>query len=526
MLTNHRAIAGLLLASAALVSAVYTRLLWCFTVDDAYITFRYSQHLAAHCGLAYNLGDPPAEGCTSVLWMLLLTLSHPLRIDPVLLSKLLGLMATLAYACLAARWVYELTEALPHSARLVPAAFTVLCLAAFAPTAVHAVSGMETAPFTLLLVAFGYWAHRCAIRPTRSNTVCVAVAGLLLGLARPEGNLAAIIGMGVLAIIASQRAQVLRGALWLYGVPGALYFVWRWRYFGHLLPLPFYVKVGQEGLLNGLGDVLSFVYFLWLHVGILVLLGLLRLRMSVVPLLAACAALLIFFLVPEHIMGYDWRYLAPMAPVAFVLAAVGLSTLQSWLSLGLPPAGAQRWRASGGILGVCLLVPASFLLPARNSIRDRRRYALGMNSAYLPLAHCLEQAPHQPVPPVLAMGDAGACPYYSGWRNIDLFGLNEPCIALQDPHDLQHVMAQQYVMAQRPDVVILISRNPLAFVGRPFEASLYRRCLAVGMEPTHILQDNEHRYLWVMATRGTPVNRYLRRWRPPVQSRSGAGLPL
>jgi len=309
-------------------------------------------------------------------------------------------------------------------------------------------------------------------------------------------------------------------------VPGAIYFVWRWRYFGHLFPLPFYVKVGQEGLLTGRGDVLSFVYFLWLHVGILALLGLLRLRMSVVPILAASAALLFFFLVPEHVMGYDWRYLAPMAPVAFILAAVGLGTLQSWLSLGLPAAGTRHLRSSVGILGICLLVPASFLLPARDSIRDRRRYALGMDSAYLPLARYLKQAPHQKLRRVLAMGDAGACPYYSEWRNIDLFGLNEPRIALQDPRDPQHVMAQKYVMAQRPDVVILISRSPMAFVGRPFEASLYRRCLAVGMEPTPILRDNEQRYLWVMTTRGTPVNNYLRRWRQPPQSRAGAALPL
>ena len=148
-----------------------------------------------------------------------------------------------------------------------------------------------------------------------------------------------------------------------------------------------------------------------------------------------------------------------------------------------------------------------------------------MNSAYLPLSRYLKQAPHQKVRRVLAMGDAGACPYYSEWRNIDLFGLNEPRIALQDPRDPQHVMAQKYVMAQRPDVVILISRSPMAFVGRPFEASLYQRCLAVGMEPTPILQDNEDRYLWVMTTRGTPINNYLRRWRQPPQSRAGAALP-
>src|SRR5438270_9286087 len=127
---TNRVIPRLLLAAAALIFPVYILLLWRFTVDDAYITLRYAQHLVGHGSLTDNPGDPPVEGYTTLLWTLLLTLPYFLRLDAVPFSKLLGLTATLASTALAARWVYELSDFLPASSRMISAAFCVLCLAA------------------------------------------------------------------------------------------------------------------------------------------------------------------------------------------------------------------------------------------------------------------------------------------------------------------------------------------------------------------------------------------------------------
>ena len=41
-----------------------------YWLDDAYITFRYSQHFAQGMGAVYNIGER-VEGYTSFLWMLL-----------------------------------------------------------------------------------------------------------------------------------------------------------------------------------------------------------------------------------------------------------------------------------------------------------------------------------------------------------------------------------------------------------------------------------------------------------------------
>ena len=54
--------------------AVLLLLAWAhrFVQDDAFISFRYAQHLARGQGLTWNVGEPPLEGFTNLLWTLAL----------------------------------------------------------------------------------------------------------------------------------------------------------------------------------------------------------------------------------------------------------------------------------------------------------------------------------------------------------------------------------------------------------------------------------------------------------------------
>ncbi|MEI6504038.1 MAG: hypothetical protein WCP21_23750, partial [Armatimonadota bacterium] len=67
---------------------------WAFTVDDSFITYRYSQHLAAGVGPTWNPGERPLEGYTTFLWMIVMTVPHLLRLDPVLFGRLVSLACT------------------------------------------------------------------------------------------------------------------------------------------------------------------------------------------------------------------------------------------------------------------------------------------------------------------------------------------------------------------------------------------------------------------------------------------------
>lgn len=62
-----------------------------FIQDDALITFRYSLNLANGLGPIWNEGER-VEGYTNFLWMLLMTLPLLFKGDPVIFSKLLGLL--------------------------------------------------------------------------------------------------------------------------------------------------------------------------------------------------------------------------------------------------------------------------------------------------------------------------------------------------------------------------------------------------------------------------------------------------
>src|SRR5579863_3651258 len=59
-----------------------------FTIDDAYISFRYAKNLARGMGLVYNAGEH-IEGYTNFFWTVLLACGVKLGLDPVVLAKVL-----------------------------------------------------------------------------------------------------------------------------------------------------------------------------------------------------------------------------------------------------------------------------------------------------------------------------------------------------------------------------------------------------------------------------------------------------
>src|SRR5262245_36974515 len=73
----------LILSVIVLVPALF--LLWFglgVNLDDALISYRYAQHLAAGQGLVWNVGDAPVEGYTNFLFVVLIALGMFFRVEP------------------------------------------------------------------------------------------------------------------------------------------------------------------------------------------------------------------------------------------------------------------------------------------------------------------------------------------------------------------------------------------------------------------------------------------------------------
>jgi arabinofuranosyltransferase len=477
-------------AVAALVLSAGVTKAWPFTVDDTYITLRYSRNVAQGFGPTFNATGPRAEGYTTLLWMLLLVVPHGLGLDAVAFAKGLGVAATFATLVVAARWAWAEARA---DAGAWAGATAATCFAAIPATAVHAVSGMETALFTFLLTAMFASAGELVRNDRRGHgraTWRVILLALLTGLTRPEGNLAALLVMGAIAARLATGARLafgLRAAVG-WGLPIAAYELWRRGYYGLTFPLPFYVKLATPGVLPGLPDVRDWLRGPALHFGLLFVPVILRPSRSLGPAVLATVALTLFFVLPQHQMGYDHRYLAPLDPTLCVLAGVGLSRLV---------ARAQRWPAAAvnaGAAGVLVVAAGLEAVDARAVIASEVDYGHGLAEAHERLGRDL-LAIGLPAGR-LVISDAGAVPYFSQWWTLDLVGLNDATIATSGQRD------PAWVLAQRPDVVVLASPRTdriEPWDWNPWEPSLYDACVDAGFARVGLRRFADDYWLWVLA---------------------------
>ncbi|MFT3775378.1 MAG: hypothetical protein QM820_59285 [Minicystis sp.] len=504
----------LILIAALLPAIGLAAAFWGYTLDDSFITFRYAKNLAAGLGPVFNAEGPHAEGSTGFLWVLVMALPHLVGMDALLFAKLAGFAALATSAAAAGAIGYQLTEGRDPPARRSVAATAAAIVATIPVLHVSAVSGMETALFTAATTAFFAAQVAFARQPGPRFAAAIAALALTMGLTRPEGNLVAGAGIAASLLLAApaDRRALLTRSLALFVVPGALFFAWRYRYYGHPFPLSFYLKVAGQGGFAGLGSVISFVGWIAVHLGLPLLFGVVALtaddpaRRRAAPPIVAALALVAFMTRPAHIMGENHRFLVPITPLAAAVAALGLGAIEAAIAASTP----RRLPVMLVRYGAVALIAASFLVRARPFLDSARAYGTGLRTAHMALGKRLARwSGNQGRAPLLAIADAGAVPYYSGWRAIDTFGLNDVHIALAHDH------APAYVLDQGPDVIVLLSRSGRAYepmIG--WEKDLYDAARARGLAEVKTLAfapDSYH--LLVLAVPGSPIGEDLRSWR-------------
>jgi arabinofuranosyltransferase len=477
---------------------------WPFTVDDTYITLRYSRHLAEGLGPTFNHDGARAEGYTSVLWMLVLALAHLLPVPALAVAKALGVAAVAATAWVVARWTRWATEPSPEAALGTMAA--VAAYVTLGRTAVHAVSGMETAAYTLALTTLLYAGARTVASPAPPRYRRLSGIALVTGLCRPEGHLAA----GVLLLLVGaqvphgHRGAFARAVAWAWVAPLGLHEAWRLAYYGLPFPLPFYVKVTSPQGLPGAAPVLTWAGDVALRVGVPAALAVATASRALRPALAAGAALLLFLLLPEHLNGYDARYLAPLDPLVSVLFGIGVVRVLAWV-----PPGGLRVATAAALLSVAVVL-ALGASPA--SVANRLGYAEGLAAAHERLGRELARTGLRGR---VALSDAGAIPYLSEWWTLDLVGLNHAGIALSGDRSPARVLAES------PDVIVLVSGEEERFVTvdwNAWEGPLYEAARAAGFTRVAVRRFDVDYWLWVLARPDSAAGRAL--------ARSAAGPPV
>lgn len=478
--------------------------------DDAMISMTYARNLAAGHGLVWMAGEPPVEGYTNFLWALVMSLPHlaglPDRLASLPVAALGALLllvtSTLAYA-LASRLAEQRTTAALAGAAV---AFSF-------PLVFWTLRGLEVGLVACLVTGGALLALRLAERPARRDLGLLALTLAAAVLTRTDAVVFAVV---LVAWLARER-RVREAALAAAAVAATLaaHTAFRVAYYGAALPNTYTLKVSGHPLAERLGrglECLGSLAASTLWAPLALALALLLVRRSSLGraeqlLLGIVAAA---FAYSAYVGGDVWeyadfanRFVAVALPALLVLAVLGIEAVlaargrEAWLGLAplgvglalflfsrsgrklegyaelepyllvamlglLVAVGAQRipasWhRTAVGVLAGLLMIAATngrswaqWQTEGGLHVRDDEnavRQGLAIRAASPPEAR-------------VAVIWAGAIPYFSQRRAIDLFGKSDPVIARSAPrreflpgHDKWDF--EYSIERQRPELVVM-----------------------------------------------------------------------
>ncbi|PCC70492.1 hypothetical protein SAMN02745121_06589 [Nannocystis exedens] len=496
---------------------------WRFVCDDAYISFRYAWNLAQHGALEYNLGER-VEGYTNFLWVVVLALGTCLGALPEALAPWLTQLGALAGAAATVVLVRALRGASGWTpADLIPA----MLLAAAPEYVVWAHGGLETSWAAASTIA--------AMAATASGRWRAAgLATALAGLTRPD----AVLPIGVFVatwsighVLGGRRDRLpsLREAAMaaaLAGGPLLGHLLWRWTYYGEWLPNTWAIK--QHGRL--LRDTFGVAYVTaWASALRLVWLAplalLLRARHAALALPIA-AVLAYAWSVGGDFMAYG-RFL--MVATALTAGAVGWLLVEAGERL-LGPRGPATATGVGIALAAVLGVmsrerllkdratPTGWLDGRWEGVTAMDRFARERVAAGTWFKE------HVPEDIVISVGAAGALPYASRLRAVDVYGLVDrwprevevrPQVKARPGHQL--MAPQAVILARDPDLFCHVGHvgpkrpSPAAAQGRGFGRDMVWACAEPGAvadprEPGGVLEVG---YYCCLRRRGRPVGPFV-----------------
>jgi len=447
----------ILIAVALTIFAINVVLLNCVT-DDAYISYRYLDNWLAGDGLVFNVGER-VEGYTNLLWIVLIAPWVASGVSPEIVSLALSfLIALLLFV-----GIYKLSTELTNNRDAGLSA--ILFVASFPPFAHYVTAGLETILFAALII-FAFARLAAVKKPDH-------IVAMFLGFAvltRPEGMLVAVVLYGIYGLLtksAYSDRKIWYSALIFVLFP-LLLTCWRLWYYGDPLPNTYYAKASGTGLWligNGIDYFLRYLVgqFGWL---LLVFAALVFFppffnKFQDEKLIKTLGVVLLLYVLYVIKVGGDYlpmsRFILHMLPLFAVLSSLGL-----WIAC----------RSHKGYillltLAIVITQNTAFYRSADHRVVDEIRI---LNTEWKSLAEWLKLK--YPDDTVLAVNAAGAVPYLTRFKTIDMLGLNDKHIARSNvtfkvasgPVPGHFKYDGKYVCSLQPDVVVMSS-------GRSFTAS-------------------------------------------------------
>jgi len=445
----------LLMVIVTLAVSVFILMLldvYTFGVDDSFIFFRYAENIANGHGFVFNPGEVPGEGFTSWLWVLLLSFTSYIGLDPVSTSKVLGVF----FHVLTGALIYLLVIKIVGKDYL--AKITALTLAGgflcnYRLTA-HSVSGMETSLYIFSLVLLVYLTTLALQSPGTDDKwwliLSLCTTGLFL--VRPEGIAAG--GISLLALVIKRKQDILKPKTWLYTtaglvVPLGLFITWKTIIFGSLLPLSFYHKVitGGGGFGYSLRHFLLFIKDYWWLLAFVALSMIYSLFIRkhkqglsfYYTLLVSVMMVTYLFFYP--VMNYLHRFYLPYLPLLLIM---------TWPVMDYAVKKIDHLKNHFFRLILLLLifsVPVMAMNFNLGSSRKIVKFWAKMVNPEICRAKLGKLMSFLPPALVVANTEMGVIPYYSGLTCIDMAGLTDPVTARKG-------LTMEYLEKRKVDLIL------------------------------------------------------------------------
>jgi hypothetical protein len=427
--------------------AIHNILIHPWILDDAFISFRYAENFASGHGIVYNIGER-VEGYTSFLWVVLLALGKTIGFDLIAFSKFLGIgfgVGSLVLLVNAHRFIKNLDSQISSIATL----FLGTC-GIFTP---WATSGMEITLFVFLtlLSILLYISNRQTVR-NKSRWFLLGIVCATSALTRPEG----VLFFGVMFIDQLVLNIKLKSKTVIYLTVSFLaiylpYFIWRYWYYGYMLPNTFYGKVGSSiyQVERGGKYLLQFAIpaaFLLIPMVISIFsLGWFKKSRSLylLPLLVLIYTLYVVLVGGDCMPAF--RFFTPILAILCLLSAMSITLLI---------------RNKKFLLAMIILVTLYNLIQMRfnpeiyGHIKEDKVAYYGKEVGLWLKANASPDA-------IIATNTAGSIPYFSKLKTIDMLGMNDVHIAHRQIPSLGKGWAGHekgdgdYVLSRGPDYILM-----------------------------------------------------------------------
>jgi arabinofuranosyltransferase len=328
------------------IYAIFSNNIW-HIQDDTFISLRYVRNLISGNGLVFNPNEK-VEGYTNFLWVIILSGASFLQFDPIEASQYLSFISgiiVIIFLYMTSLIMLKKSEPSATNKLVKFFCFLPVFLIVFSGSFVYwAVSGMESTLFMALIIGGIYFYFKFNSSPEKQTGINYATSVFLAlaSLTRPEGIFIGLLFFAHRIIYPAIRYKenIIGKPFFIeFGVfiiPVFCHFLFRYLYYGYLLPNTFYAKTNFDmiSLKAGFNYLFSFIKEYLLY-GVVVIIIIFSVRNKKIFFeVTLLLLILIVYSIYVVFIGGDvlaqHRFWLPVLPIIYILftyALIGINNL-------------------------------------------------------------------------------------------------------------------------------------------------------------------------------------------------------